>query len=120
MPEGMMARKPNYDFERRGRDRLKAEKKALRAAEKKAARDKNEVRTARANGYRKHPIHNNRVMARPRYRPMTKPFGPPARLLGNIKFTANDVLGFAWKHRSLKRRRSSPSPGFNRSASVLG
>ena len=35
-----MAKKPNYDFERRERDRLKAEKKALRAAEKKAAREK--------------------------------------------------------------------------------
>ena len=34
-----MARKPNYDFERKERDRLKAEKKALRAAEKKAARE---------------------------------------------------------------------------------
>jgi hypothetical protein len=32
-----MARKPNYDFERKERDRLKAEKKAKRAAEKKAA-----------------------------------------------------------------------------------
>jgi len=29
-----MARKPNYDFERRERDRLKAEKKAQRAAAK--------------------------------------------------------------------------------------
>lgn len=35
-----MARKPNYDFERRERDRLKAEKKAQRAAEKKEAREK--------------------------------------------------------------------------------
>jgi len=34
-----MARKPNYDFERRERDRLKAEKKALRAAAKKEARE---------------------------------------------------------------------------------
>jgi len=34
-----MARKPNYDFERRERDRLKAEKKAKRAAEKKEARE---------------------------------------------------------------------------------
>lgn len=34
-----MARKPNYDFERRERDRLKAEKKALRAEEKKKARE---------------------------------------------------------------------------------
>jgi hypothetical protein len=33
----MMARKPNYDFERKERDRLKAEKKAKRAAEKKEA-----------------------------------------------------------------------------------
>lgn len=35
-----MARKPNYDFERRERQRLKAEKKALRAAEKKEAAEK--------------------------------------------------------------------------------
>ena len=34
-----MARKPNYDFERKERDRQKAEKKAKRAAEKKNARD---------------------------------------------------------------------------------
>ena len=34
-----MARKPNYDFERRERERLKAEKKAKRAAEKKEARE---------------------------------------------------------------------------------
>jgi hypothetical protein len=36
-----MARKPNYSFERKERDRLKAEKKARRAAEKQNARDKN-------------------------------------------------------------------------------
>ena len=35
-----MARKPNYDFERRERERLKSEKKAKRAAEKREARDK--------------------------------------------------------------------------------
>ncbi len=35
----MMARKPNYDFERKERERLKAEKKALRAAEKKKTRE---------------------------------------------------------------------------------
>ena len=35
-----MARKPNYDFERKERDRLKAEKKAKRAAEKKEAGEK--------------------------------------------------------------------------------
>jgi len=34
-----MARKPNYDFERKERDRLKAEKKAKRLAEKKEARE---------------------------------------------------------------------------------
>ena len=34
-----MAKKPNYDFERRERDRMKAEKKAARAAEKKAAKE---------------------------------------------------------------------------------
>jgi len=34
-----MPRKPNYDFERKERERLKAEKKAKRVAEKKEARD---------------------------------------------------------------------------------
>jgi len=34
-----MARKPNYDFERRERDRLKAEKKAQRAAAKQGPQD---------------------------------------------------------------------------------
>ncbi len=34
-----MARKPNYDFERKERERLKAEKKAKRLAEKQAARE---------------------------------------------------------------------------------
>ncbi len=35
-----MARKPNYNFECRERERMKAEKKAKRAAEKKEARAK--------------------------------------------------------------------------------
>jgi hypothetical protein len=35
-----MARKPNYNFERNERARLKAEKKAKRAAEKQEARDR--------------------------------------------------------------------------------
>lgn len=34
-----MAKTPNYSFERKERDRIKAEKKARRAAEKKAARE---------------------------------------------------------------------------------
>lgn len=34
-----MPRKPNYDFERRERQRLKDEKKAKRAADKKAAQE---------------------------------------------------------------------------------
>lgn len=34
-----MARKPNYNFERQERERLKAEKKAKRLAEKQAARE---------------------------------------------------------------------------------
>ncbi|NQU56583.1 MAG: hypothetical protein HQ513_05055 [Rhodospirillales bacterium] len=34
-----MAKKPNYDFERRERDRLQAEKKAKRTAAKKEARE---------------------------------------------------------------------------------
>ena len=37
----MMARKPNYNFERQERDRLKAEKKAKRAADKKEAKENN-------------------------------------------------------------------------------
>ncbi|MDP7426092.1 MAG: hypothetical protein QF394_11840 [Rhodospirillales bacterium] len=36
----MTARKPNYSFERHERERLKAEKKAKRIAEKKEARSK--------------------------------------------------------------------------------
>lgn len=36
----MTARKPNYSFERHERERLKAEKKAKRSAEKKDARNK--------------------------------------------------------------------------------
>jgi len=35
-----MARKPNYDFERKERERLKEIKKAKRAAEKKEAQEK--------------------------------------------------------------------------------
>jgi len=34
-----MARKPNYRFERQERERIKAEKKAKRAAEKRAAQE---------------------------------------------------------------------------------
>ena len=34
-----MPRKPNYSFERRERERMKAEKKARRTAEKKEARE---------------------------------------------------------------------------------
>lgn len=34
-----MAKTPNYKFERKERDRIKAEKKALRAAEKQTARN---------------------------------------------------------------------------------
>jgi hypothetical protein len=34
----VMAKKPNYDFERRERQRLQAEKKAMRAEAKKEAR----------------------------------------------------------------------------------
>jgi hypothetical protein len=37
----MMARKPNYDFERKERERKKAEKKALRAAGNKKVRELN-------------------------------------------------------------------------------
>jgi len=46
-----MARKPNYDFERKERERLKAEKKAKRLAEKKEAREaKSEQDSAQAPG----------------------------------------------------------------------
>src|SRR3546814_6519395 len=41
--EEPMARKPNYDFERKERERLKAEKKAKRAAEKKEAAETKEA-----------------------------------------------------------------------------
>ncbi len=34
-----MARKPNYDFERKERDRLKAAKKAAKQADKEAAKE---------------------------------------------------------------------------------
>lgn len=44
-----MARKPNYDFERRERDRLKAEKKAQRAAEKAASKAQAETGDATTN-----------------------------------------------------------------------
>ena len=43
-----MARKPNYSFERRERERLKAEKKAKRAAEKKEAQAKKSGQTESA------------------------------------------------------------------------
>lgn len=36
-----MARTPNYKFERKERERIKAEKKAKRVAEKKENREKN-------------------------------------------------------------------------------
>lgn len=44
-----MARKPNYKFERNERDRIKAEKKAKRAAEKQAARE-SQPETSEATG----------------------------------------------------------------------
>jgi hypothetical protein len=37
----MATKKPNYSFERHEREKLKAEKKAKRLAEKKEARNKN-------------------------------------------------------------------------------
>ncbi len=58
-----MARKPNYNFERRERERLKAEKKAKRAAEKKEAREKKiqAIPTVRAKRRPKPVITNCRV-----------------------------------------------------------
>ncbi len=41
-----MARKPNYDFERRERQRLKALKNAEKAAAKKEARERAKAETA--------------------------------------------------------------------------
>jgi hypothetical protein len=38
-----MAKKPNYDFERRERDRAKAAKKADKAAAKREQRDRGEA-----------------------------------------------------------------------------
>jgi len=45
-----MARKPNYDFERKERERLKAEKKAKRLADKKEAREQKAQESAAALG----------------------------------------------------------------------
>lgn len=45
-----MARKPNYDFERRERERLQAEKKALRAAAKKEAKQEKAEQAEHADG----------------------------------------------------------------------
>ena len=60
-----MARKPNYNFERRERERLKAEKKAKRAAEKKEAREKKSspIPTVRAKRWPKPVITHCRVTA---------------------------------------------------------
>ena len=44
-----MARKPNYGFERRERERLKAEKKATRAAAKKEAKKLKAEQAEQAN-----------------------------------------------------------------------
>jgi len=49
-----MARKPNYAFERKERERMKAEKKAKRAAEKAEARTNN----AEAPGHPEMPSAN--------------------------------------------------------------
>jgi hypothetical protein len=43
-----MARKPNYEFERRERDRLKAIKSAERAAAKKEAKERAKAEAGRA------------------------------------------------------------------------
>ena len=43
-----MARKPNYEFERRERDRLKALKNAEKAAAKKEARERDKAAAADA------------------------------------------------------------------------
>jgi hypothetical protein len=48
-PEGVkMARKPNYDFERKERERLKDLKKAKRAAEKKEAQERKSGQSSEA------------------------------------------------------------------------
>jgi hypothetical protein len=52
--EGAMARKPNYAFDRKERERMKAEKKAKRAAEKAEARTNN----AEAPGHPEMPSAN--------------------------------------------------------------
>lgn len=43
-----MPRKPNYDFERKERERIKNEKKARRAAEKQEAREQKSGSTDQA------------------------------------------------------------------------
>lgn len=45
-----MPRKPNYEFERRERDRLKAIKNAEKAAAKKEAKERAKAATAAAQG----------------------------------------------------------------------
>jgi hypothetical protein len=42
----IMARKPNYNFERNERDRIKAEKKAARAAAKQEAKERKAAEAA--------------------------------------------------------------------------
>lgn len=54
-----MARKPNYSFERKERDRLKAEKKAKRSAEKNEARDNKVEQSEQTPQHEtEHPISN--------------------------------------------------------------
>ena len=50
-----MARKPNYDFERRERDRQQAEKKAQRAAAKKEAKQAKTEQVEPADGENETP-----------------------------------------------------------------
>ena len=51
-----MARKPNYDFERRERERLKAIKVAEKAAAKREAREKARAENAGAEGGAASPV----------------------------------------------------------------
>ncbi|MAF46719.1 MAG: hypothetical protein QGH73_00525 [Rhodospirillales bacterium] len=68
-----MARKPNYSFERRERERVKAAKKAARL---EAKREKSEKRKAEAAGL-PWPDETAEATAEPQGQPQEDPSGQP-------------------------------------------
>ena len=68
-----MARKPNYSFERRERERVKAAKKAARL---EAKREKSEKRKAEAAGLTM-PDEAEEATAEPQGQPQEDPSGQP-------------------------------------------